>query len=94
MDYSTPRARPRLFEVPSEVVNEVPLSHPQFPWFEKMGLRWYGIPVVSDMCLDAAGEVFSAAPFNGWYMGTEIAREISVMCHGITCCRSLLKKWV
>jgi nitric-oxide synthase len=59
-------------------VREVPLRHPQFPWFENLGLRWYAVPVVSDMLLHAAGTRFPAAPFNGWYMGTEIgARNLA-----------------
>jgi nitric-oxide synthase len=30
------------------------------------------VPVISDMYLDAGGIRYPAAPFNGWYMGTEI----------------------
>jgi nitric-oxide synthase len=37
-----------------------------------MGLRWYAVPVVSNMALEIGGIRYSAAPFNGWYMGTEI----------------------
>ena len=59
-------------------MREVPLRHPRFPWFEELGLRWYAVPVVSDMGLHAAGTRFPAAPFNGWYMGTEIgARNLA-----------------
>jgi nitric-oxide synthase len=67
-----PGRRPRVFDLPADVVNEVPLSHPQYAWFEKLGVKWYALPVLSDMCLDAGGQRFTAAPFNGWYMGTEI----------------------
>lgn len=42
------------------------------PWFEEMGLRWYALPAVSNMLLEIGGLQFPAAPFNGWYMGTEI----------------------
>jgi nitric-oxide synthase len=51
---------------------EVPLTHPQFPWFAELGLKWYVIPVLSDMNLSVGGMNFPATPFNGWYMGTEI----------------------
>jgi nitric-oxide synthase len=56
----------------------VRLRHPSHPWFEQLGLRWYAVPVVSNMSLHAAGTDFPAAPFNGWYMGTEIgARNLA-----------------
>lgn len=37
-----------------------------------MDLRWYALPAVSGMSLDCGGVMFPAAPFNGWYMSTEI----------------------
>jgi len=37
-----------------------------------LGLRWYAVPVISDMELEAGGICYPAAPFNGWYMCTEI----------------------
>ena len=68
----------RWFEIPSTDILEVRLRHPEFPWFEKLGLRWYAVPVITDMCFDAAGRKYSCAPFNGWYMGTEIgARNLA-----------------
>ena len=42
-----------------------------------MGLKWYALPVVSIMALDCGGLQFTAIPFNGWYMGSEIgSRDI------------------
>lgn len=35
------------------------------------------MPGVSNMLLDLAGLQFTACPFNGWYMVTEIARDIA-----------------
>lgn len=68
----------RLFPLPPDLVREVPLRHPDYPWFETLGLRWYAVPVISDMVFHAAGTAFPAAPFNGWYMGTEIgARNLA-----------------
>ena len=70
--------RARLFPLPSGLVREVPLRHPELPWFEELGLRWYAVPVISDMVFRAAGTDFACAPFNGWYMGTEIgARNLA-----------------
>jgi nitric-oxide synthase, bacterial len=51
---------------------EVPLVHPTLPWFQGLGLRWYGVPVISNMVLEIGGIRYPAAPFNGWFMGTEI----------------------
>jgi nitric-oxide synthase len=61
-----------LHELPADAVLQVPLRHPEFRWFEELGLRWYAVPAVSDMYLDAGGVRYPAAPFNGWYMCTEI----------------------
>jgi nitric-oxide synthase len=59
-------------ELPAEEVLEVPIRHPEFGWFADLGLRWYAVPVISDMYLDVGGVCYPAAPFNGWYMCTEI----------------------
>ncbi len=73
-----PYEPPRLFEIPPEVVLEVPISHPNHPGFAALGLKWYAVPIISDMRLEIGGISYTAAPFNGWYMGTEIgARNFS-----------------
>lgn len=70
--------RPQLFELPADAVLEVSIRHPELPWFAELGLRWYALPMVSGMALEAGGLRYSAVPFNGWYMGTEIgARNLS-----------------
>lgn len=43
-----------------------------YEWFEGLGLKWYAVPAVSNMIFDCGGVQFTAAPFNGWYMNTEI----------------------
>lgn len=63
---------PRWFRIPEELVQEVPLSHPDIERFGELQLRWYSVPVVSDMLLEIGGIRYPAAPFNGWYMETEI----------------------
>ncbi|XP_042297702.1 nitric oxide synthase, brain isoform X1 [Sceloporus undulatus] len=63
---------PELFEIPPELVLEIPIRHPKFAWFKDLGLQWYGLPAVSNMLLEIGGLEFSACPFSGWYMGTEI----------------------
>jgi len=68
----TPGAAPTWHELPADAVLEIPLRHPDHGGFEGLGLRWYAVPVISDMRLEAGGIRYPAAPFNGWYMGTEI----------------------
>ena len=69
---------PRLFTLPPDAVLEVPLTHPDHRWFAGLGLRWHAVPAISDMPLEIGGVTYPAAPFNGWYLGTEIgARNLA-----------------
>ncbi|XP_015839062.1 nitric oxide synthase, salivary gland isoform X3 [Tribolium castaneum] len=63
---------PDYFDIPSELIFEVPLTHPTLEWFGELGLKWYALPAVANMMFDVGGLQFTAAPFNGWYMSTEI----------------------
>ncbi|MDJ1484781.1 nitric oxide synthase oxygenase [Cytophagaceae bacterium YF14B1] len=67
-----PYREARMFTIPSEKIKEVILSHPDYDWFTDLQLRWYAVPVISNMKLEIGGIEYTAAPFNGWYMGTEI----------------------
>ncbi|MEY9874826.1 nitric-oxide synthase [Streptacidiphilus sp. MAP12-33] len=69
---SSPERPPDWYELPDDAVHEVRLSHPTEPGFADLGLRWYSVPAVSDMTLEIGGIRYPCAPFNGWYMGTEI----------------------
>jgi nitric-oxide synthase len=64
---------PRQLTVPRRLVLEVPIEHPDYAWFAQLGLRWHAVPVVSHMRLHIGGINYSAAPFNGFYLGDEIA---------------------
>lgn len=69
---------PKWYPLPSETVLEVPLTHPDHIAFQQLELQWYAVPFISDMELEIGGISYAAAPFNGWYMGTEIgARNLS-----------------
>lgn len=69
----TVNGQPHLFEWPADAVQEVHITHPEHPGIGELGLRWHALPVISNMTLDVAGQKFHAAPFNGWYLETEIA---------------------
>ena len=64
---------PCLFQLPADCRREVIIRHPRHGLIEQLGLRWYAVPAVSDMAMDLAGTLYRLAPFNGWYLDTEIA---------------------
>ncbi len=73
-----PDERPRWFTLPQDAVLEVELAHPEYTWWRSLGLRWHAVPALADICLEIGGICYPAAPFNGWYMGTEIgARNLA-----------------
>ncbi|KAK1792259.1 hypothetical protein P4O66_012215 [Electrophorus voltai] len=63
---------PELFEIPDDLVLEVDIRHPKIERFKELNLKWYGLPAVANMLLELGGLQFTACPFSGWYMGTEI----------------------
>lgn len=70
--------KPVYISIPEELIMEVNIEHPAYTEMESLGLRWYAVPMISDMRLEIGGIQYPAAPFNGWYMGTEIgARNLA-----------------
>lgn len=68
----TPDGSLHLYEHCPDDTLEVRFEHPKFAWFADLGLRWYAVPIISNMILEIGGIHYTAAPFNGWFMGTEI----------------------
>ncbi|OKI54694.1 nitric oxide synthase oxygenase [Micromonospora sp. CB01531] len=69
---------PTVVQLPVHLVREVALTHPRYGWFAELGLRWYALPVISNMRLRIGGVDYSCAPFNGHYLGDEIgSRNLS-----------------
>lgn len=62
----------QYFELPPECVLEVPIRHRELDWFHELVLKWHALPAVSDRAIEVGGLHFTAAPFSGFYMGTEI----------------------
>lgn len=62
-----------VFKTGALLPHEVIISHPDFPATQDLGLRWYAVPILADMALKIGGVVYPFAPFNGHYLGTEIA---------------------
>ncbi|MGI5130067.1 nitric oxide synthase oxygenase [Pseudonocardia sp. CA-107938] len=69
---SAGHGRQELFEIPSDAVLEVPLTHPDHAWFAELRLRWHAVPAIANQPLVIGGVTYPAAPFNGRYLGTEI----------------------
>jgi nitric-oxide synthase, bacterial len=68
----TPTEGVRLYDLTESADWEVPLAHPEYRWFAELGLRWYAVPAIANMRLSIGGVNYPLAPFNGWYMGTEV----------------------
>ncbi|BCY14705.1 nitric oxide synthase oxygenase [Actinoplanes sp. L3-i22] len=74
----TPADGIRLYELPERAIREVPITHPEYAWFPELGLRWHAVPAIANMRLTIGGVHYPLAPFNGWYLGTEIgARNLA-----------------
>jgi nitric-oxide synthase len=70
--------KPTFREIPEDIICLVPIEHPSIESFKDLNLQWYSTPIISNMTLEVGGIEFFAAPFNGWYMGTEIgARNLA-----------------
>lgn len=64
--------RRHLCRLPEGAVREVAITHPQYSAVSALGLKWYAVPLVTNMILTIGGVDYPCAPFNGFYMGTEI----------------------
>jgi nitric-oxide synthase len=68
----------RYYELPKHEVLEVRIRHSKYPFLEQMDLRWYAVPIVSDMIFATGSTLHPCAPFSGHYLGTEIgARNLA-----------------
>jgi nitric-oxide synthase len=65
--------RRHLCRLPKGAVREVEIHHPTHDELSALGLKWFAVPLVSNMILTIGGIDYPCAPFNGFYLGTEIA---------------------
>ncbi|KAH9147618.1 hypothetical protein AeRB84_008820 [Aphanomyces euteiches] len=70
---NAPDAVPVMNELPQHVQVLVDIKHPEYSGIADMKLKWHAVPAISNFCLDVGGIQYPCAPFNGWYMGSEIA---------------------
>jgi nitric-oxide synthase, bacterial len=63
---------PSVVQIAKEEVLEVQIDHPINLDWKPLNLKWYAVPIISDRYLEIGGLSYPA-PFNGWYMETEVA---------------------
>ena len=71
-----PGQSPKLYEFADDDVLRVPLEHPAYPAFDALELQWCAIPAIANFRMDIGGIQYGCVPFNGWFMETEIARNM------------------
>ncbi|HVL21951.1 MAG TPA: nitric oxide synthase oxygenase, partial [Amaricoccus sp.] len=71
-----PGHEPQLFAFEEADILRVPLTHPEQPAFDALGLQWCAVPAIANFRLEIGGIDYGCVPFNGWFMGTEIARDL------------------
>jgi nitric oxide synthase oxygenase domain/subunit/hemoglobin-like flavoprotein len=70
----------KMFEVPKEYHKVTMIEHPKFPDLAKLGLRWCVVPTVICFTMTLGGLQYPCCPFNGWFMETEITRDLIEPC--------------
>jgi nitric oxide synthase oxygenase domain/subunit/flavodoxin/ferredoxin-NADP reductase len=71
-----PGEQPRIYPLDPNEVLEVPITHPTEAGIAALGMKWCAVPVISNFRLEIGGVQYGCVPFNGWFMGTEIARDL------------------
>ena len=71
-----PGHRPKMFELPKEYVHEVEITHPKYPAFADLKLKWAAVPAISSFNLELGGVDYMCCPFNGWFMEQEVSRNL------------------
>lgn len=68
---------PQWFDWPEDLTRTIPISHPELEWFAALDLKWFMVPAVAGMALDAGGIQYRCAPSNGFFISTEVgARDL------------------
>ncbi|QJD79677.1 nitric oxide synthase oxygenase [Spirosoma rhododendri] len=71
-----PGHAPRRYEFDPADVLRIPIEHPNYPAFADLGMQWCAVPVIANFRLAIGGVDYGCAPFNGWFMETEITRNL------------------
>lgn len=71
-----PGHAPKVYSWTAGDVLEVPVTHPTEPGIAALGLKWCAVPAIANFRMEIGGIDYGCVPFNGWFMGTEIARNL------------------
>lgn len=71
-----PGQSPRMYQFSDDDVLKVSIEHPTYPAMGALDLKWCAIPAISNFRMDIGGIQYGCVPFNGWFMETEIARNL------------------
>ena len=70
------RAKPYIHTLPPDCLFEVTMEHPTCPAFKSLGLRWSTVPAISNFKMTLGGVTYPNMPFNGWFVSTEVVRNL------------------
>ena len=63
-----------MFELPEDIKRfTVEIRHPTIPAITNMGLKWYAVPSVASMMLEAGGIQYTCATIAGFFQDTEVS---------------------
>jgi len=68
--------KPFVYTLPDEWVQLVDIEHPTCSAIAGLGLKWAAIPAISNFNMNLGGVHYNCCPFNGWFMSTEIVRNL------------------
>ncbi|SOD94729.1 nitric oxide synthase oxygenase [Spirosoma fluviale] len=71
-----PGQSPRMYQFSDDDVLKVPIEHPNYPALNSLDMKWCAIPAIANFRMDIGGIQYGCIPFNGWFMETEIARNL------------------
>ena len=69
-------SQPFVHQLPDEVVFELPIEHPTKREITALGYKWTTVPAISNFKMNLGGIVYQNIPFNGWFVSTEIVRNL------------------
>ncbi|AUD03325.1 nitric oxide synthase oxygenase [Spirosoma pollinicola] len=71
-----PGQAPKMYQFGDDDVLKVPIEHPAYPAVAALDMKWCAVPAISNFKMEIGGIQYGCIPFNGWFMETEIARNL------------------
>lgn len=83
--------QPVWYELPRSLVIEVPITHPDIEAFSDLELKWYGVPIISDMKLEVGAFIIMPRHLTAGIWARRSERETSQMKSGTTSSKSSVR---